>query len=238
MYTRRRFLGAIGLPSFAAAAGLPLPLPRLSETAGILETLAGYDGAPENVASDEDFWAEVARAFTVDRSLVNLNNGGVSPAPGYVQEAMKRHLDYSNEAPAYTMWRILEPQREAVRERVARQWGVDPEEVAFTRNASESLQTLQFGIDLEPGDEVLTTNQDYPRMLTTFQQRERREGIVLRQFSSSGSCRGSGRGRAAFRAGDHAAHPADSDVPHDQPHGPDPAGARGGRDGPAARASR
>jgi len=182
MYSRRRFLGAIGLPSFAAAAGLPLPLPRLSDTAGILEALAQHAGRPDEVATDEDFWAEVARAFTVDRSLVNLNNGGVSPAPGYVQEAMKRHLDYSNEAPVYTMWRILEPQREAVRERVAREWGVDAEEIAFTRNASESLQAVQFGIDLEPGDEVLTTSQDYGRMVTTFQQRERREGIVLKQF--------------------------------------------------------
>jgi selenocysteine lyase/cysteine desulfurase len=182
MYSRRRFLGAIGLPSFAAAAGVPLPLPRLSDTAGILDALAEHTGTPDQVAADEDFWAEVARAFTVDRSLVNLNNGGVSPAPGYVQEAMKRHLDYSNEAPVYTMWRILEPQREAVRERVAREWGVEAEEIAFTRNASESLQAVQFGIDLEPGDEVLTTNQDYGRMVTTFQQRERREGIVLKQF--------------------------------------------------------
>jgi len=183
MYTRRHFLGAIGVPSFAAAAGFPLPLPRLAETVGILDTLAAQEGSPAQVAADEDFWAEVARAFTVDRSLVNLNNGGVSPAPGYVQDAVKRHLDYSNEAPVYTMWRILEPQREAVRERVARAWGVDGEEIAFTRNASESLQTLQFGIDLEPGDEVLTTNQDYPRMITTFQQRGRREGIVLKQFA-------------------------------------------------------
>ena len=183
MYTRRRFLGAIGLPTFAAAAGVPLPRPRFSDTTGILENLTSHAGSPAAVASDEDFWSEVAQAFTVDRSLVNLNNGGVSPSPGYVQEAMKRHLDYSNEAPVYTMWRILEPQREGVRARMAREWDCDPEEVAFTRNASESLQTLQLGIDLEPGDEVLTTNQDYPRMITTFKQRERREGIVLRQFS-------------------------------------------------------
>ena len=181
MYSRRRFLGAIGVPSFAAAAGLPLP--RLTHASGILENLVGHKASPEEAAVDEDFWSEVALAFTVDRSLVNLNNGGVSPAPGYVQEAMKRHLDYSNEAPVYTMWRILEPQREAVRQRVAREWGVDAEEVAFTRNASESLQTLQLGMDLEAGDEILTTNQDYPRMLTTFQQRARREGIVLKKFS-------------------------------------------------------
>jgi len=183
MYTRRRFVGAIGLPTFAAAAGVPLPLPRFSATTGILESLAAHGGSPSDTAADEDFWAEVAKAFTVDRSLVNLNNGGVSPAPRYVQDAMKRHLDYSNEAPVYTMWRILEPQREAVRERMARHWGVDAEEIAFTRNASESLQILQLGIDFKPGDEVLTTTQDYPRMITTFKQRERREGIVLKQFS-------------------------------------------------------
>jgi selenocysteine lyase/cysteine desulfurase len=181
MYSRRRFLGAIGVPSVAAAAGLPLP--RLTHASEILENLLGHEASPDEAAVDEDFWSEVALAFTVDRSLVNLNNGGVSPAPGYVQEAMKRHLDYSNKAPVYTMWRILEPQREAVRQRVAREWGVDAEEVAFTRNASESLQTLQLGMDLEAGDEILTTNQDYPRMLTTFQQRARREGIVLKEFS-------------------------------------------------------
>ncbi len=183
MYTRRKFLGAIGLPTFAAAAGVPLTPLRFSRAAEIADELSKHPGTPDEVARDEDFWFEVAQAFTVDRSLINLNNGGVSPSPGWVQEAMKRHLDYSNEAPVYTMWRILEPQREAVRERLAREWGIDPEEVALTRNASESLQICQFGIDLRPGDEVLTTTQDYPRMLTTFKQRERREGIVLRQFS-------------------------------------------------------
>ncbi len=144
--------------------------------------LAAHPGSPAEVADDEDFWFEVARAFTVDRTLLNLNNGGVSPSPGWVQEAMKRHLDFSNLAPTHTMWRVLEPQREGVRERMARAWGVDAEEIAFTRNASESLQTMQMGVDLEPGDEVLTTTQDYGRMLTTFRQRERREGIVLRQI--------------------------------------------------------
>jgi selenocysteine lyase/cysteine desulfurase len=81
------------------------------------------------------------------------------------------------------MWEILEPQRETVRRRLARAFACDPEEIALTRNASEGLQICQLGFDLRPGDEVLTTNQDYPRMITTFQQRERRDGIVLRQFS-------------------------------------------------------
>lgn len=179
MISRRRFVGAVGLPAVAAASGVTFA-PRLGRATTAPEPPRGL--SPREVARDEDYWAEVARAFTVDRSLINLNNGGVSPSPGYVQEAMKRHLDYSNEAPTYTMWRILEPQREGVRQRLARAWDVDPEEIALTRNASEGLQICQFGIDLEPGDEVLTTTQDYPRMLTTFEQRERREGIVLKQI--------------------------------------------------------
>ncbi len=186
MYSRRRFLGAIGLPAAAAAAaaaGVPVITLRPSRAWAIAEELAGHPGSPDQVAQDEDFWSQVSQAFTVDRSLVNLNNGGVSPSPSLVQEAMKRHLDYSNEAPVYTMWRILEPQREGVRQRLAAEWGCDPEEVALTRNASESLQICQFGFDLKRGDEVLTTTQDYPRMITTFQQRGRREGIVLKQFS-------------------------------------------------------
>ena len=183
MYNRRQFLGAVGIPAAAAAAGVPLFGLNGSRAADIADHLSRHPGSPQEVAQDEDFWFEVARAFTVDRSLINLNNGGVSPSPAWVQETMKRHLDYSNEAPVYTMWKILEPQREGVRARLAREWDCDPEEVALTRNASESLQICQFGFDLEPGDEVLTTNQDYPRMITTFQQRERREGIVLRQFS-------------------------------------------------------
>jgi selenocysteine lyase/cysteine desulfurase len=183
MHTRRDFLGTISLPAAAAALGLPAPAGFLRPGATeIAADLARHPGTAEAIARDEDFWFEVGRAFTVDRTLINLNNGGVSPSPRWVQEAMKRHLDYSNLAPTYTMWEILEPQREAVRDRVARQWGVDPEEVAFTRNASESLQTMQLGIDLQRGDEVLTTTQDYGRMLTTFRQRERREGIVMRQI--------------------------------------------------------
>ncbi len=174
---RRDFLG-----SAAAVLGAS-QLPAFNSRAvDISRDLASHPGSPADTADDENFWAEVARAFTVDRTLVNLNNGGVSPSPSFVQDAMKRHLDYSNEAPTYTMWKILAPQREGVRARMAREWGVETEEVAFTRNASEGLQTCQFGYDLEAGDEVLTTTQDYGRMLTTFRQRERREGIKMVQI--------------------------------------------------------
>lgn len=180
MITRRSFMGTIGAPVAAAATAATFD-PRGAMRH--LEALAGVSGTPEELAGDEDFWHEIQQSFTVDRSLINLNNGGVSPAPSLVQDAMKRHLDYSNEAPVYTMWQILEPQKEGVRQRIARSFGCSAEEIALTRNASEGLQICQFGFDLKPGDEVLTTNQDYGRMINTFKQRERRDGIKMVQFS-------------------------------------------------------
>ncbi len=182
MPTRRHFLGSIGLPAVAALSGVGMgwsrPLAMLREVVPAMEA-----GPPDEIACNEALWLEVQQAFTVDRSLVNLNSGGVSPSTAQVQDAMKRYLDYSNTAPSYTMWQVLEPQREPVRSRLARLFACDREEVALTRNASESLQICQLGMDLQRGDEILTTTQDYPRMITTFQQRGRREGIVLRQFS-------------------------------------------------------
>jgi isopenicillin-N epimerase len=154
---------------------------------GLERVLAATNNTPnrsaEEMAVDEDFWREIQNAFTLDRTIINLNNGGVCPSPRVVHEALKRYLDLSNEAPSYSMWRILEPNIESVRRGLANAFGCDLEELAITRNASEALEICQFGLDLKPGDEVLTTNQDYGRMINTYLQRERREGIRLRQIS-------------------------------------------------------
>lgn len=136
----------------------------------------------KELASEESYWTEIESAYGRDPKLINLNNGGVAPAPTAVLEAEIEAIRYSNQLPAYRMWHDLEPKIEDVRKKLAAMWNADPECIAITRNASESLQIAQFGIDLQPGDEVLLTSQDYPRMITTWQQRERREKIVLKQL--------------------------------------------------------
>ena len=175
MHSRRDFLR-----SMLGTAAVTLPTLKDDGLDRIL-ALPSTDGAsPEAIAEDEAFWFQVQQAFTVDRTLINLNNGGVCPSPRVVQDAMRRYLELSNEAPVYTMWRILEPAIESVRVGLARTFGCHAEEMAITRNASESLENVQFGLDLAPGDEILTTDQDYGRMLTTWDQRRRREGIVVK----------------------------------------------------------
>jgi len=179
MYTRRAFLQASGTAGAAAmAAFTDNALVRLSAAA------RDWTGrAPEDVAADESYWREIQQAFTLDRTLINLNNGGCCPSPRVVHEALKRYLDISNQAPVYHMWQILEPNIETVRRRLAAEFGCDPEELAITRNASEALQIAQLGLDLKAGDEVITTNQDYGRMLDTWEQRVRRDRIKLTRVS-------------------------------------------------------
>ena len=176
MIDRRGFLTGAALP----AAGLLFDPSKIASALSVLT--APDDRSPDVVATDEAFWRPVQDAFPVDRSFVNLNNGGVCPAPAIVLDAMARHVAFSNHAPSYTMWRVLQPRRKHVRRALADHWGVSVDEIAITRNASEALQTLQFGFDLAPGDEVVTTTQDYPRMINAFRQREQRQGIVLKQF--------------------------------------------------------
>ena len=141
------------------------------------------DRSPRDVAQDESYWAEIQRAFDADRTMINLNNGGVSPTPSHVLEAMIRDLRFTNELPVEHMWRVLEPRIESVRRDLAREFGCDPEEMAITRNASEANEIMIFGLDLKRGDEVVVSNQNYPRMLTSWDQRARREGIVVKQIS-------------------------------------------------------
>lgn len=182
MPSRREFLASVTAAAVAVGA-LVDPL----RAAAAAPVLSAWPGTPEEIAGDEAFWFEVGRAYTVDRSVVNLNNGGTSPSPAVVQEAMRRHLERMNAwPPAYVLWREQAQQREMVRARLARAFGVDSEEVALTRNATEGLQICQLGIDLKRGDEVLTTDRDYPRMITAFQQRERREGVRMVQVSLQG----------------------------------------------------
>jgi selenocysteine lyase/cysteine desulfurase len=100
-----------------------------------------------------------------------------------VQQAVERYNQLSNEGPSYYMWRILDQGREPLREKLASLAGASPEEIAINRNATESLITVIYGLDLHAGDEVIGTKQDYPNMINAWKQRAQREGIIYKQLN-------------------------------------------------------
>src|SRR5690242_17655347 len=126
--SRRHFINRIGKISatgILASITMPAWSRNLQKALNEAESMA-----PDQLASDEDFWYYVQQSFTVSPSLINLNNGGVSPSPKIVQDAMKRYQDYSNEAPSYYMWRLLDQGREPLRRNLARIAGCLPDEIA------------------------------------------------------------------------------------------------------------
>ena len=176
-FNRRSFFNTFGALS-ASTFFASLTQPAWSRN--LQKALSGAENRdPRELANDEDFWYYVQESFSCSSGIINLNNGGISPAPKIVQDAMKRYYDITNDAPSYYMWRIIDQGREPLRKNLARLAGCSPEEIAMNRNASEALETVIFGLDLKAGDEVVLTKQDYPNMINAWRQRELRDGIKL-----------------------------------------------------------
>ncbi len=174
---RRSFLRKAGLFSATAFVGSVFQPAWSRNLESALKNAANT--SPDELATEEEFWYYVQQSFTVSPGIINLNNGGVSPAPKTVQDAMKRYYDLSNEAPSYYMWRIIDQGREPLRKNLAMLAGCDAEEIAMNRNASEGLETIIFGLQLKPGDEVVAALQDYPNMVNAWKQREKRDQIKI-----------------------------------------------------------
>src|SRR5664279_444610 len=178
MTTRRNFVRGL------AGASIALPIMREDAFGQLFKANAIAGDRPASaIADDEEYWSQIQRAFDTDRTMINLNNGGISPCPTHVLDQLIRDQHFVNELPVENMWRTLEPRMESTRRDLAKDFGCDPEEMAVVRNASEANEIMIFGLDLQKGDEVIVTNQNYGRMITSWQQRVARDGIVLKQIS-------------------------------------------------------
>jgi selenocysteine lyase/cysteine desulfurase len=178
MSSRRSFFKkSIGVASVLSVA----PMLAKAKAEDISDALVSLNKlSPFDAVNDEDLWSRMAQAYTVTPNMLNLNNGGVSPQPKVVQDAVDRYYHLCNEAPTYFMWQILDKGREPLRRKLADLAGVSGEEVAINRNATEALATVTWGLTLAKGDEIVMTKQDYPNMIQAWKQKEIREGIKIK----------------------------------------------------------
>jgi selenocysteine lyase/cysteine desulfurase len=178
---RRRFLKALGAGVGAASVSTIFEPGAIGRVEAASRRVSSVPD--DEVAADEPYWRDVQQAFSISRSLIDLNNGYTCPSPRVVTESLIDYIWQQEESPSYVLARLLPPRRETIRQALARLFGCDSEEIAIVRNASEAMETLLLGVDLKSGDEVVTTNQDYGRMRTTLDQRRRREGIEVKAIS-------------------------------------------------------
>ena len=182
MLTRRSFLRTTGAAGAAAVAAFTDD--GLARVAAAGRVSRADAAGRRDVAGDEDYWREIQQAFTLDRTIINLNNGGCCPSPRVVHEALKRYLDISNQAPVYHMWQILEPNIEtraaAARRGVRLRSRGDGDHAQRERGAADRAARHRPARRATRSSRPTRTTA---RMLDTWEQRVRRDGIKLTKIS-------------------------------------------------------
>ena len=171
---KRSFLKNAGLMGLAA----PLSFAHLKRAVAATEHLA-----PADLAGDEDFWLKVRGDYDIKPDYINLENGYYCFMPRQTMDHLVEHMRNINYQGSYYMRTVQFENKNRVAEKVAEIVGCITQEVAITRNTTESLDLIIGGLDWQAGDEAVMAEQDYGAMLNHFKLIERRFGTVNRLVS-------------------------------------------------------
>lgn len=169
----------------AASAGPaePPPTPQGAASAPALGTPPPpLPDATLRVRDPEAYWTRVRREQFLlpdDRAFLNPGSLGVMPRPvlNAVFESLARGAEYATDTVPRWGYESLEPERAEM----AAFLGCAPEEIAFTHNCTEAMSFIAAGLDLKPGDEVLTTNQEHGSGISCWRVKAARVGVVVRE---------------------------------------------------------
>ena len=171
---RRAFLKGTTLATVAA----PLLLSQVHQA------VAAVSGkSAEALAQDEGFWRSVRGDYRLKPDYINLENGYYCFMPEATLERQVAHLRRINYEGAYYMRTDRQDNKRLVAEKVGAVVGAPAEEIAITRNATESLDLVIGGLDWKAGDEAVMAAQDYGAMQNHFKLVARRYGVVNKVIS-------------------------------------------------------
>ena len=173
-YSRRNFL------SWAGAVGGTLALaPTLKVDAS--DVFSGKSSDSSVSSSDNAFWTRIRSGFDLPHGIVNLDNGYCNPLSRETMADLLRRTQYIQQLPGKRLVEVFEDVTyKHVRPGLSRLLGVPGDEIAFTRNTTESMDTVILGFPMKAGDEVVCCSTDYYAMLDAIEQRRQRDGIVVR----------------------------------------------------------
>ncbi len=120
--------------------------------------------------------------FPVFDQLSYLNAGTEGPVPASAAEAVHRRVDLEalRGRGGRPYFEGLMELRVKARESYARAIGARPADVALTGSTTDGINTVIGGLDLQPGDEILTTDEEHPGLLAPLGRARRRHGISVR----------------------------------------------------------
>jgi len=171
---KRTFLKNAGLVGLAA----PLAFAHLRSAVAAVEGRDAWE-----VASDEDFWRRVRGDYTIKPDYINLENGYYCFMPQETLEHQIQHMRRINYEGSYYMRTARQKNKRIVAAKLAQIVDCSPDEIAITRNTTESLDLVIGGLDWKAGDEAVMAEQDYEAMLNHFRLVAKRFGVVNRLVS-------------------------------------------------------
>ena len=137
----------------------------------------------EDLHTNESFWSEIRAGYRLKPDYINLENGYYCIIP---QETLENYIHHTREVNYQGSWYMRTVQWDnnlIVRKRLAEIADADPEEIAVTRNTTESLDTVIGGFPWQEGDEAIMAEQDYFAMLHMFRFMAKQKGIVNKEIS-------------------------------------------------------
>lgn len=159
----------------ATAAGLATT-PFFTSIADLMKRVA--EVPPTELASAEDFWAEIRSHYKLKPDYINLENGYYCMLPQPTLDHFMAHIKEVNYNASYYMRTVQWDNKKKVSDKLAEMAGCEADELIITRNTTESLDLVIGGFPWKAGDEAVMANQDYGAMLNMFKQVERRHGVV------------------------------------------------------------
>ena len=120
-------------------------------------------------------------------TVLHFNNAGASLMPDPVYNTMLAHLELERQVGGYEAQRRAEADLAAFYSEFAGLLGAESGEIAYVENATRAWDMVFYGLDLEPGDRILTHRSEYVSNYLALMQQARRRGLIIDQVPSDAS---------------------------------------------------
>lgn len=169
---RNRFLQSLGLVSGGLA---------IQQAGGAFASPAEFSISLANSTGTDDFWKTIREQFTFPSDYIYFNTGGIGAAPkavlGMVESTMLEQEKYPRPGHDEKDW-------VAIKKSCTPFFGPAclPEELALTNTATEGINIIINGLQLRPGDEVITSSHEHVALNVPLLNQMKLNGIVVRVF--------------------------------------------------------